>query len=187
MRTEKLRPLVIGKYAKPRCFKNVRSFPCDYSAHKKAWMTGSQESDEEGWTELQTRIEQPGNFENFVEVDNGLVTSGLQAIEDIIRYKGANTDSEEEEDKTLPQSVKKSEAMDAIVTLRRSLSAKTGMAKKPREGVADNFSESFHSVALDCDDEFANVSQTLKSLPERLQRPSFCNLQQRYELFAVEM
>lgn len=37
--SEKLRPLVIGKFQKPRCFKNVKSLPVDYDANKKAWMT----------------------------------------------------------------------------------------------------------------------------------------------------
>lgn len=37
--TDKLKPLVIGKYARPRCFKNVKSLPVDYLANKKAWMT----------------------------------------------------------------------------------------------------------------------------------------------------
>ncbi|XP_049522090.1 tigger transposable element-derived protein 6-like [Dermacentor silvarum] len=36
--TEKLKPLVIGKSAKPRCLKNV-SLPSDYRANKKAGMT----------------------------------------------------------------------------------------------------------------------------------------------------
>lgn len=34
--TEKLTPLVIGKSAKPRCFKNVKHFPCEYKSNKKA-------------------------------------------------------------------------------------------------------------------------------------------------------
>lgn len=38
--TEKLPLLIIGKSANPRCFKNVRSFPVEYLANKKAWMTG---------------------------------------------------------------------------------------------------------------------------------------------------
>lgn len=37
--SEKLPPLVIGKSAKPRCFKNVRTLPTKYAANKKAWMT----------------------------------------------------------------------------------------------------------------------------------------------------
>jgi hypothetical protein len=38
--TEKLPLLVIGKYAKPRCFKNVKILPCSYTNNAKAWMTG---------------------------------------------------------------------------------------------------------------------------------------------------
>ncbi|KAM7300847.1 tigger transposable element-derived protein 6-like [Ixodes scapularis] len=41
MGTEKLPIFVIGKSAKPRCFKNIRSLPTDYAANKKAWMTGA--------------------------------------------------------------------------------------------------------------------------------------------------
>lgn len=37
--TEKLEPLIIGKFKRPRCFKHVKSFPCTYSATKNAWMT----------------------------------------------------------------------------------------------------------------------------------------------------
>lgn len=37
--SEKLKPLVIGKAMKPRCFKGVKSFPTVYHANKKAWMT----------------------------------------------------------------------------------------------------------------------------------------------------
>ncbi|XP_046608718.1 tigger transposable element-derived protein 6-like [Neodiprion virginianus] len=39
--SDKLRPLVIGKSQKPRCFKGVKSFPTEYAANKKAWMTGA--------------------------------------------------------------------------------------------------------------------------------------------------
>ena len=35
---EKLPLLIIGKYKKPRCFKNVQNFPCKYLAQKKSWM-----------------------------------------------------------------------------------------------------------------------------------------------------
>ncbi|XP_052696045.1 tigger transposable element-derived protein 6-like [Crassostrea angulata] len=38
--TENLPLLIIGKSANPRCFKNVLSFPVEYLANKKAWMTG---------------------------------------------------------------------------------------------------------------------------------------------------
>ncbi|XP_025197064.1 tigger transposable element-derived protein 6-like [Melanaphis sacchari] len=37
--TDKLKPLIIGKSKNPRCFSCVKSFPVDYTANKKAWMT----------------------------------------------------------------------------------------------------------------------------------------------------
>ncbi len=36
---EKLPLFVIGKAMKPRCFKNVKSLPTEYTANKRAWMT----------------------------------------------------------------------------------------------------------------------------------------------------
>ena len=38
--TDKLKPLVIGKSAKPRCFKNIskENLATKYEANKKAWM-----------------------------------------------------------------------------------------------------------------------------------------------------
>ena len=36
---EKKRPFIIGKSAKPRCFKNIKTFPADYTSQNKAWMT----------------------------------------------------------------------------------------------------------------------------------------------------
>ncbi|XP_067940469.1 uncharacterized protein [Watersipora subatra] len=36
--TEKEVPIVIGKFGKPRCFKNVTNLPCQYYHNKKAWM-----------------------------------------------------------------------------------------------------------------------------------------------------
>ena len=39
--TEKLPILVIGKFAKPRCFKNLPIQPCPYYSSKNAWMTGT--------------------------------------------------------------------------------------------------------------------------------------------------
>ena len=37
---EKLEMFVIGKFKKPRCFKNVKQLPCKYRAQEKSWMTG---------------------------------------------------------------------------------------------------------------------------------------------------
>lgn len=40
--SEKIPLWIIGKYAKPRCFKNINmnSLDCEYRANKRAWMTG---------------------------------------------------------------------------------------------------------------------------------------------------
>ena len=41
MSGEKLPLLVIGKAAKPRCFKNVKELPLPYQSNSKAWMTST--------------------------------------------------------------------------------------------------------------------------------------------------
>ena len=48
--TEKRKLLVIGKFNKPRCFKNVKKLPVNYTANKRSWMTGDIfESDLRSW------------------------------------------------------------------------------------------------------------------------------------------
>lgn len=37
--SQKLKPLIIGKSAKPRCFKGIKSLPTAYRSNKKSWMT----------------------------------------------------------------------------------------------------------------------------------------------------
>ena len=37
--SDKLPLLVIGKFANPRCFKNLKTLPTQYENNKKAWMT----------------------------------------------------------------------------------------------------------------------------------------------------
>ena len=37
--SEKLKLLVIGKSAQPRCFKNVKTLPVHYKSNKKPWLT----------------------------------------------------------------------------------------------------------------------------------------------------
>ena len=39
MTGDRQRLLVIGKSKRPRCFKNVRTFPADYTSSKNVWMT----------------------------------------------------------------------------------------------------------------------------------------------------
>jgi len=37
--TEKIKPLLIGKSTKPRCFRGIKSLPIDYESNPRAWMT----------------------------------------------------------------------------------------------------------------------------------------------------
>jgi len=37
--TEKIIPLVIGRFANPRCFKTCKELQCDYESNSSAWMT----------------------------------------------------------------------------------------------------------------------------------------------------
>ena len=43
--SEKLPLFVIGKSIKPRCFKNVKTLPVEYTANKKAWMMATTFTD----------------------------------------------------------------------------------------------------------------------------------------------
>jgi len=38
--SQKIKPLIIGKFVNPRCFKNFKSFPLMHRSNKKAWMIG---------------------------------------------------------------------------------------------------------------------------------------------------
>jgi hypothetical protein len=72
----------VGKYAKPRCFKNVNmnSLDCEYHANKKAWMTGLLFEEYVRWLDDQMR-----GRNILLVVDNCLAHSnniqGLQNIE----------------------------------------------------------------------------------------------------------
>lgn len=37
--TEKIKPLLIGKSTKPKCFRGIKSLPIDYESNPKAWIT----------------------------------------------------------------------------------------------------------------------------------------------------
>jgi len=39
--TEKLPPLVTGKYNKPHCFRNVKNLPNKYTENSSSWMTSA--------------------------------------------------------------------------------------------------------------------------------------------------
>ncbi|XP_050061779.1 tigger transposable element-derived protein 4-like [Aphis gossypii] len=60
--TDKLKPLIIGKSRNPRCFTGVKSFPVDYTANKKAWMTS------ELFAEWLLRINKPMKIQKPIKV-----------------------------------------------------------------------------------------------------------------------
>ena len=39
MTGEKVTPLIIGKYAKPRCLNSLKEYPTLYKSNSNAWMT----------------------------------------------------------------------------------------------------------------------------------------------------
>ena len=39
--SENIKPLLIGKSAKPRCFRGIDWLPVDYKSNSKAWMTSA--------------------------------------------------------------------------------------------------------------------------------------------------
>ena len=78
---EKLPMFVIGKSAKPRCFKYVKSLPCRYCAQPKSWM--SSFLFDEGVKELDRKFEKE-NRKIVLIVDNcpaHPIVDGLKAIE----------------------------------------------------------------------------------------------------------
>lgn len=76
--TEKLKPLLTGKSAKPRCLKNVVSLPCDYRANKKAWMT--RELFTQWLLQLDDAMKKKGR-KILLIVDNCSAQCGERAIE----------------------------------------------------------------------------------------------------------
>lgn len=88
---EKIPMFVIGKYAKPRCFKHVRNIPCRYRSQKKAWMDGTLF--EEWLHELDRKFEMQGRNVVMI-VDNCPAhpeVSGLKAIN--LQFLPPNTTS----------------------------------------------------------------------------------------------
>ncbi|GFV60915.1 tigger transposable element-derived protein 6 [Trichonephila clavipes] len=70
--SEKITPLVIGKSAKPRCFKGINSFPTKYRSKKKAWMTTELFNE---WREVVKSV-----FDNLKNQQNVTTISILTAL-----------------------------------------------------------------------------------------------------------
>lgn len=78
--TEKRKLLVIGKFNKPRCFKNVKKLPVNYKANKRSWMTsGIFESELRSWDEQLIRE----NRQILLLVDNCPAHPRLSSLKNI--------------------------------------------------------------------------------------------------------
>ncbi|GFT03195.1 tigger transposable element-derived protein 6 [Trichonephila clavipes] len=97
--THKIKLVVIGKSRSPRCFKNVRSLPCNYLSQARSWMTGDLFKN---WIhQLDAIFDEPNttdniisniteteeilqNFPDYAAVDDALITSSTRTLGDII-------------------------------------------------------------------------------------------------------
>ena len=88
---EKLPMFVIGRSAKPRCFKNVKNLPCRYRAQAKSWMD-SFLFDE--WVKELDRKFEGQNRKVALIVDNcpahPSIEEGLKAVEVIFLPPNTN-------------------------------------------------------------------------------------------------
>ncbi|GFY09941.1 hypothetical protein TNCV_3699031 [Trichonephila clavipes] len=82
--SEKITPLVIGKSAKPRCFKGINSFPTKCRSNKKAWMT----------TKLFNECSSITRFDDYVLVDMDIAVWGALSDAEIVTLDHNNTESD---------------------------------------------------------------------------------------------
>lgn len=91
---EKLKPFVIGKSLKPRCFKNVKmkELPVIYTANKKAWMTSKLFED---WVMSVNEDMKKDNRSILLIVDNCPAHPEMPGLSNItLRFLPPNTTSE---------------------------------------------------------------------------------------------
>lgn len=89
--THKLKPLVIGKSKRPRCFKNVNDFPTDYMANKKAWMNCDTFSD---WLKKTDKEMKKKKKKIIIFVDNCTAHGDLPKLTNItLKFFPPNTTS----------------------------------------------------------------------------------------------
>ncbi|GFU91956.1 uncharacterized protein TNCV_3765811 [Trichonephila clavipes] len=129
--SEKITPLVIGKSAKPRCFKGINSFPTNYRSNKKAWMTTELFNERLPirriwlmWTIHSLNLmlnqalpEQDLTFDDYVLVDTDIAVWGALSDAEIVALNHNNTESDEDESEELTP-VTLSEAKVSLNNLR---------------------------------------------------------------------
>ncbi|GFW43797.1 uncharacterized protein TNCV_4771461 [Trichonephila clavipes] len=110
--SEKITPLVIGKSAKPRCFKGINSFPTKYRSNKKAWMTTELFNEcfdhiDKAWRAVtpltihSSLPEQDLTFVDYVLVDTDIAVWRALSDAEIVTLDHNNTESDEDESKEL--------------------------------------------------------------------------------------
>ncbi|GFW63468.1 uncharacterized protein TNCV_401341 [Trichonephila clavipes] len=105
--SEKITPLVIGKSAKPWCFKGINSFPAKYRSNKKAWVTNELFNEclidvDDTLTEFNAELslwealpEQDLTFDDYVLVDTDIAAWGALSDAEIVALDHNNTESDE--------------------------------------------------------------------------------------------
>ncbi|XP_025197514.1 tigger transposable element-derived protein 6-like [Melanaphis sacchari] len=148
--SQKLRLLVIGKYKSPRCFKNIRKFPCDYVSQNHAWMTAWNEitadvikncfrkakfvevedCDDNVLKEINHDSQGLEAFPGYVEIDDDIATSIPRSIDQIITDNISSADvstikeeSEKEEENDTTQILPVTNALDYVHELRRLIAS----------------------------------------------------------------
>ncbi|GFV58015.1 uncharacterized protein TNCV_2573111 [Trichonephila clavipes] len=112
--SEKITPLVIGKSAKPRCFKGINYFPTKYRSNEKVWMPTElfnecQASPRRIWLMWtihsvnlmlnQALPEQDLTFDDYVDTDIAVWRALSDA--EIMALDHNNTESDEDESEEL--------------------------------------------------------------------------------------
>ncbi|XP_050522274.1 tigger transposable element-derived protein 4-like [Daktulosphaira vitifoliae] len=78
--SEKLKPLFIGKSAKPRCYKNVKSLPVMYRNNRKSWMTTELWNE---WLETLNNDMQKQRRKIIIFVDNCTAHNNLSTLSNV--------------------------------------------------------------------------------------------------------
>ncbi|GFW02864.1 uncharacterized protein TNCV_3732641 [Trichonephila clavipes] len=114
--SEKITPLIIGKSAKPRCFKGINSFPTNYRSNKKACCFKKSDFPSPNLVDVEDTLtefnaepslwealpEQDLTFDDYVLVDTDSAVWGAALSDvEIVVLNHNNTESDEDESEEL--------------------------------------------------------------------------------------
>ncbi|XP_039967465.1 tigger transposable element-derived protein 6-like [Bactrocera tryoni] len=78
--SEKFKPLMIGKSMKPRCFKNIKTFPMLYRANSKSWMTRNLFLE---WLQLVNQQMKKQNRKILLFIDNCTAHTAMEPLSNV--------------------------------------------------------------------------------------------------------